>query len=122
MNRDIQLNSSAVDSFPESSWVVFVQLEEIVSEGKRYLNRLADPRGLFSVESTLQRCTQRPYVSIAPLLADSLASTCHLNVESIERFTGHKSEAVFFKYIRITPEENAQIILDAVMNQQKVLV
>ena len=88
------LNSSAVDSLPSSSWVMFVELTEIVSEGKRYLDRLADPRGLFSIESTLERCTQRPSVTIAPLLADSLAPTCHLQVESIERFRGPKGEAL----------------------------
>lgn len=36
---------------------------------------------------------------------------------TIMKVTGHKSEAVFFKYIRITPEENAQMILDAVMRK-----
>lgn len=40
---------------------------------------------------------------------------------TIMKITGHKSEAVFFKYIRITPEENAQLILDAVMNHHKNL-
>ena len=88
------LNSSPLDSLPDPSWIVFVQLSEIVSEAKRYLDRLADPRGLFSIESTLERCTRRPYVTIAPLLADSLKPTCHLRIESIERFGGPKSEAL----------------------------
>lgn len=88
------LSSSAIDSLPESSWIVFVELAEIVAEGKRYLDRLADPRGLFSVEATLERCTKRPYVTVAPLLADSSSPTCHLQVESIERFGGPKNEAL----------------------------
>ncbi len=88
------LSSSAVDSFPESSWIVLVQLAEIVGEGKRYLDRLADPRGLFSVDATLARCTKRPYVTVAPLLTDSSQPTCHLQVESIERFGGPKNEAL----------------------------
>jgi integrase len=33
---------------------------------------------------------------------------------TIMKVTGHKSEAVFLKYIRMTPEENAQLILEAV--------
>lgn len=90
----LQLNASAIDSLPEDAWVVFVQLEEIVSEGKRYLDRQADPRGLFTVESTLERCTRRPYVTLAPLLANSGTPTCHLQIESIERFGGPKSEAL----------------------------
>ena len=88
------LNASALDSLPKSSWVVFVQLSEIVSEGKRYLDRLADPRGLLSVESTLERCTRYANVTIAPLLAETEQPTCHLQVESIERFGGPKSEAL----------------------------
>ncbi|WP_257669996.1 site-specific integrase [Parapedobacter tibetensis] len=34
---------------------------------------------------------------------------------TIMKITGHSTEANFFKYIRMTPEENAQLILDAVM-------
>ncbi|WP_010586335.1 transcription-repair coupling factor [Schlesneria paludicola] len=88
------LNASALESLPPSSWVVFVQLSEIVGEGKRYLDRLADPRGLLSVESTLERCARHAHVTIAPLLADTQQPTCHLQVESIERFGGAKSEAL----------------------------
>ena len=40
----------------------------------------------------------------------------HFNLPpiTIMKVTGHKSESVFLKYIRMTPEENAQSILDAV--------
>lgn len=88
------LDSSALDSLPTQAWVVLLDLNEIVSEGKRYLNRMADPRGLFSIESTLERCTRHPYVTMAPLLADQRNPTCHLQIESIERFTGHKGDAL----------------------------
>ncbi len=88
------LNSSALDSLPAQSWVVLLDLAEIASEGKRYLDRMADPRGLFSVSAVLERCTHHPYVTMAPLLADSLSPTCHLQVESIERFGGLKGEAL----------------------------
>lgn len=88
------MDASPLDSLPATAWIAFLQLPEIVGEGKRYLDRLADPRGLFSVEATLERCGRFPHVSIAPLLADSLSPTCHLRVESIERFGGPKSEAL----------------------------
>lgn len=88
------LDCSVLDSLPDQSWIVLLDLTEIVGEGKRYLDRMAEPRGLFTVASTLERCTQRPYVTMAPLLADSGTPTCHLQVESIERFTGHKGEAL----------------------------
>lgn len=88
------LNSSAIDSLPPGSWIVFVELAEIVAEGKRYLDRLADPRGLFSVESTLERCSRRAHVTLAPILAERNEPTCHLQVESIERFRGPRGEAL----------------------------
>ena len=88
------LDSHALDSVPSNSWIVLLDLTEIVNEGKRFLDRMADPRGLFSIESTLERCTKRPYVVMAPLLADSAAPTCHLHVESIERFNAAKGEAL----------------------------
>ncbi|MGM1431279.1 phage integrase SAM-like domain-containing protein [Sphingobacterium lactis] len=37
-----------------------------------------------------------------------------LPAQTIMKITGHTTEANFFKYIRMTPEENAQFILDTV--------
>ncbi|WP_373653440.1 transcription-repair coupling factor [Schlesneria sp. DSM 10557] len=88
------LNASALDSLPEDAWIVLYDLSEIVVEGGRYLDRMSEPRGLFSVASTLERCTRRPYVTIAPLLAETTSPTCHLQVESIERVGGIKGEAL----------------------------
>ncbi len=83
-----------VDSVPANSWVALIELDELVAEGRNYLSRLDDPRGMFSVDATLQRCTQLPSVTIAPLSADSMETMCHLQIESIERFTGPKSEVL----------------------------
>jgi len=84
---------SLLDSLPACSWVVLVDLAEIVKEGRQYLNRLADPRGLFTVEAALARCTQFPSVALAGIAADSFETTCHLNIESVERFSGPRAEA-----------------------------
>lgn len=83
-----------IDSLPRRSWVALVELNELIQEGKQYLARLDDPRGLFSIESALSRCTELPSVTIAPLAADSMETSCHLQIESVERFTGPRSEAV----------------------------
>jgi transcription-repair coupling factor (superfamily II helicase) len=77
-----------------NSWVVLCELSDITSEGRQYLERLRDPRGLFSVESVLSRCTERPSVEIAPIAADGFDTSCHLQVESIERFTGPRTEVL----------------------------
>lgn len=83
-----------VDSLPTNSWVAFVELQECIEEARNYLQRLDEPRGLYSVNATLARCTEFPSVTIAPLAADSVEISCHLQIESIERFTGPKSEVV----------------------------
>jgi transcription-repair coupling factor (superfamily II helicase) len=85
---------SLLDSLPAASWVVLVDLPELVQEGKQYLDRLDHPRGLFAVDTALARCTQFPSVTVAGIAADSLETTCHLNIESIERFTGPRSAAL----------------------------
>ena len=83
-----------LDSVPVSAWVVLVEMEEVIREGRQYLERLADPKGLFSVDSTMERCAARAHVNLAPLVAGSYATTCHLQTESIERFGGPKGEAL----------------------------
>lgn len=87
-------NASLLDSFPASSWIVLSELSDLVDEGKKYLQRLENPRGLFSVDATLAKCTQKPTVSIAALAEASFETTCHLQIESIERFTGPKNEVI----------------------------
>ncbi len=82
------------ESLPENSWIALVELQNIVEEGRRHLERLDDPRGLYSVEAALAYCTKRPTVTIAPIAADSMETTCHLQIESIERFSGPKNEAL----------------------------
>jgi transcription-repair coupling factor len=84
-----------LDAMPANAWVVFIEMEEMIREGRQYLDRLADPKGLFSVESTMQRCAARPHVNLAPLVAGSYGKqTIHLQTASIERFGGAKGESL----------------------------
>ena len=85
---------SVLDSLPPNSWIVLGELADLKDEGKHYLQRLDDPRGLYGVEATLARCTEFPTVSISALSEASYETSCHLQVESIERFTGPKSEVL----------------------------
>ncbi len=78
----------AADSFPEGTWVALVEPNDLREEGKHYFARIDDPRGLFSVESTLARLVKFPSIAVSTLAADSLETTCHLRVESVERFSG----------------------------------
>ncbi|WP_232101301.1 transcription-repair coupling factor [Gimesia panareensis] len=87
-------SESLLDSLPADTCIVLVELPELIEEGKRYLDRLDNPRGLFSVPATMSRCTDFPTVTIAPISAESMEISCHLQIESIERFTRAKSEMI----------------------------
>ena len=85
---------SFLDSLPQESWVALSELSDIVDEGRRYLKRLENPRGLFSVDATLARCTSHPSVTIAALTEATFETCSHLQIESIERLRGPKSEVI----------------------------
>ncbi|MFH5805003.1 transcription-repair coupling factor [Alienimonas sp. DA493] len=86
--------ASLLDSLPEEYAVALLDLAEIADEGKHYLNRLDDPRGLYTVRTVLARCTQRPSVTLARIGASSYETTGRLRVEAVEKFTGPKGQAV----------------------------
>ncbi len=83
-----------VESLSDRSWIALTELPELIDEGRHYLSRLDDARGHYSIEATLEKCTRHPSVTISALTADSVETTCHLQVESIERLTGPKSEVL----------------------------
>ncbi|MCA8996743.1 MAG: DEAD/DEAH box helicase, partial [Planctomycetaceae bacterium] len=86
--------ASFLDSLPANSWIALSELTDVIDEGKKYLQRLENPRGLFSVDATMARCTAFPSVTVSALSEASFELTCHLQIESIERFTGPKNEVI----------------------------
>ena len=78
----------AADAFPEGTWVALVEPNDLREEGRHYLGRVDDRKGLFTVESTFARLIKHPSIALSTLSADSLEATCHLRIESIERFSG----------------------------------
>ncbi len=89
-----QYEASFLDSLPAGSWIGLTELRDIVDEGKRFLQRLENPRGLFGVDATMARCTEFSTVSVSALNTGSFDTTAHLKIESIERFTGPKTEVI----------------------------
>ncbi len=85
---------SFLETLPTESWVVLSELSELLDEAKAYLGRIDNARGLFSVAGTMARLTQFPSVAIAAIAGDSYDTTCHLRIESIERFQGPRTEAL----------------------------
>ena len=76
------------DYFPSGTWVALIEPTDLREEGRNYLGRIDDPRGLYSVESTFERLIRFPSIAISALAAESLEATCHLRIESVERFSG----------------------------------
>ncbi len=83
-----------LDALPAETRVVLCEVSDLMDEAKAYLGRLDDARGLFSIPATMTRLTQFPSVTIAAIAGDSFDTTCHLRIESIERFQGPRTEAL----------------------------
>jgi len=80
-------SESLVDSLPSRTWIALVELGEMLDEGRQYLSRLSDVRGLFTVDESLAQLTDFPSVTIAAIGADSTEVSCMLRIESVERFS-----------------------------------
>ncbi|HEV3202781.1 MAG TPA: transcription-repair coupling factor, partial [Gemmataceae bacterium] len=76
------------DFLPGDAWTVLIEPDDVQEQGKHYLERVVDSRGLFSVTGVLQQLLRFPNVRISALPGLSLETTCRLRVESVERFSG----------------------------------
>ncbi len=85
---DLTNQGPPTDALLQGTWVVLVEPNDLREEGRHYLGRSGDPRGLYSVESTFARLVKHPSITLSTLAASSLEATCHLRVESVERFSG----------------------------------
>jgi transcription-repair coupling factor (superfamily II helicase) len=73
---------------PERAWVVLVEPSDLREEGRHYFGRLDDPRGLYSVESTFAQLLRKPSIAVSTIAASTIETSCHLSIESVERFSG----------------------------------
>lgn len=83
-----------VEALPPGSWIALGELLELRDEGRHYLDRLDNPRGFYSVEATLAKCVTRPTVTIAAISGDSAETSCHLQIQSVERFEAPAAEVM----------------------------
>jgi transcription-repair coupling factor (superfamily II helicase) len=77
-----------LDYLPKSTWIVLVEPQELAEQGKNYLDRSADARGLFSVPGVFQQTAVFANCTISALPAATVEAVCHMRVESVERFSG----------------------------------
>jgi transcription-repair coupling factor (superfamily II helicase) len=76
------------DFCPSDTWIIFVEPDDLHEQGKHYLERVSDVRGLFSIPGVFQQALRFPSVRITALPATTEETTCHLRVESVEHFSG----------------------------------
>ena len=100
---------SLLDSLPEKTIVVLNDMQQAISEGKMYLQRLANPVGLYGVDATMARLTEFPSVTIDALGVDSFETTCRLRTETLERFSGSRQEALLELSELLGTDEHALI-------------
>jgi transcription-repair coupling factor (superfamily II helicase) len=84
----VRLSGHLCDYLAADAWTAMVEPDELQEQGKLYLERVADPRGLFSVPGVFQQLVRFPSIRVTALPSHSVESTCHLRVESVERFSG----------------------------------
>ena len=81
-------NGHFCEYLPADAWTVLVAPEELREQGKHYLDRQGDLRGLFSVAGVFQQLLKFANVTVSELPMPSVEATLHLRVESVERFSG----------------------------------
>jgi len=76
------------DYFPPETVVALVEPNDLKEQGKHFLDRVADPTGLFTVNGAFAQLLHRRSVTVSAMPRPSVEATAHLRVESVERFSG----------------------------------
>jgi transcription-repair coupling factor (superfamily II helicase) len=84
----LQETAHFVAYLPKQSTVVLIEPVDLREQAKVFLERVADVKGLFGIDACFRQLTSRPSVYVTSLPAVSAEATCHLHVESVERFSG----------------------------------
>ena len=73
---------------PTNARFLLIEPGDLEEEGRHYLDRLDRPQEFHSVSTTMREITRFPSVTASGISAGSLETTCHLQIESVERFSG----------------------------------
>ncbi|HEY8505506.1 MAG TPA: transcription-repair coupling factor, partial [Gemmataceae bacterium] len=77
------------DHLPPDARAVLVEPAELHEQARVFLERVSDPAGLFTPEGAFAQLYRFPSVTVSALPSASVEATCHLRVESVERFSGN---------------------------------
>jgi transcription-repair coupling factor (superfamily II helicase) len=87
-NGHIALAGHFSEYLPAGSWTLLAEPVDLREQGKHYLERVADVRGLFSIQGAFQQLLRFPSVTVSALPSPTVEASSHLRVESVERFSG----------------------------------
>lgn len=73
---------------PADAWFYLIEPSDLEEEGRRYLERVDRPQNFHSVSTLMRQVTRFANATAASVPLGSLETTCHLGIESVERFSG----------------------------------
>lgn len=77
---------------PPGSWFLLVEPSEIQEEARHYRQRLERPQEYHDLDEVFAQVFRFPSIAAAAVPTGSMETTCHLRVESVERFSGDISK------------------------------
>jgi transcription-repair coupling factor (superfamily II helicase) len=92
LNASPQDRGHLAEYLPPQAWVLYVEPSELEEEGRHFLERLDRPDDFHSVTGVMERLAKFPSATGEALARGSLDVTCHLKIESAERFSGDISK------------------------------
>ncbi len=88
LKPDPQQRAHLTSYIPKGSWFLLIEPQEIDEEARHYIQRLERPQDVHELPEVLQEIYRYPSVTAAAVSSGSLETTCHLRIESVERFSG----------------------------------
>jgi len=88
LDPDAPARSHFTTFLPEGSWFLLVEPSDLEEEGRYFHERQESPDRLHSTRTTLAEIYKFPSVTAAGVPVGSYETTCHLGMESVERFSG----------------------------------
>jgi transcription-repair coupling factor (superfamily II helicase) len=90
--RDLKATGHLTDFLPASTWVLLLEPQRIVDEGRNYLQRAEKPAEFHNVADVLAQCSHFAVATAAGILQGTSGVECQLPIESVERFSGDISK------------------------------
>lgn len=85
-------SESLADYLPPDAWALHIEPEQIESNASEFLKRVSHPSDFHSHTKIVERLAPLSNATASSLSAGTLGATCHLRIESVERFSGELEE------------------------------